>query len=66
MMVAMEKAQDLSGCTILIVQEMSPCYLTVLIITENTFNIMNIITVITDGTLELAVQVCNQVIVICS
>ena len=69
MMVAMEKAQDLSGCTVLIVQEMSPPYLTVHIITEITFiifNIMNMITVITDGTLELAVQVCNQVIVICS
>ena len=65
MMVAMEEAQDLSGCTVFIVQEMSPPYLTVLNITEITLiilNIMNMITVITDGTLELAVQVCNQAI----
>ena len=65
MMVAMEEAQDLSGCTVLIVQEMSPPFLIVLNITEITFiilNIMNMITVITDGTWELAVQVCNQVL----
>ena len=58
MMVAMEKAQDLSGCTVLIVEEMSPPYLIVLNIRAMiTLNIMN--TVITFRMLELAAQVCN-------